>query len=70
VVYLVVTMRRRGALLREIADAMNGAGRPTPAGRPHWQPIHVSDLLGTWGAQQLCAQLDRESDAEDLTLCR
>jgi hypothetical protein len=60
-------MRRRGALLREIADVMNAAGQPTPAGRPHWQPINVSNLLGTWGAEQLRAQLDRESDAVPLT---
>jgi hypothetical protein len=71
VVYLVVTMRRGGALLREIADAMNRAGRPTADGRPHWRPAHVWNLLQTWGARQLDAQLDAQLDDEaSLALCR
>lgn len=53
VLQTVVTMRRAGARLIDIADALNATGTPTPAGRPTWLKIHVSNLLRTQGGRDL-----------------
>lgn len=53
VLALVVDRRSNGALLREIAEELNAAGRETPGGKPVWLPIHVSRLLRTTGAERL-----------------
>jgi len=43
----VLHLREAGAVLADIAAAMNAAGVPTPGGRPSWGPSHVHRLLQT-----------------------
>lgn len=47
----VLELRGAGGSLAAIAEAMNGAGVPTPAGSPRWWPSHVSRLLRTQDAR-------------------
>lgn len=43
----VARLKVAGARLVDIAEVMNRAGTPTPAGSPRWWPSHVSRLLAT-----------------------
>ena len=55
---LVVLMRRQGCTVRAIADALNGARVPTPAGRARWWPSYVTRLLHRADGRRLLAADD------------
>jgi hypothetical protein len=44
---LIIQFRRRGLSYAHIANLLNGAGIPTPAGRPLWHREYVYRLLHT-----------------------
>jgi hypothetical protein len=53
-----VALRRQGLSLQQIADRLNAAGIPTPAGRDKWLKSHVDRLLNAAHVQELALTID------------